>query len=59
MKETNAVMLAIFIAIGVMLVAGLVTIPAIDHAQAAKVRVGGDNGKHLGQQKHVCRVRAC
>jgi hypothetical protein len=59
MKETNAVMFAIFLALGVMLIAGLVTIPAIDHAQAAKARVHDDNGNHYGQNKRVCVTRTC
>ena len=35
MKETNTIMLAIFVALGVMLVAGLVAIPAIEQAALA------------------------
>jgi hypothetical protein len=42
MKQTNTVMLAIFVALGVMLVAGLVAIPAIHEAQAVTLS-GLDN----------------
>lgn len=47
MKEKNTIMLAIFVALGVMLVAGLVVMPTIE--QAALANKGGvPNG---GQQK--------
>lgn len=39
MKETNTIMLAIFVALGVMLVAGLVVMPTIE--QAALATKGG------------------
>jgi hypothetical protein len=35
MKETNTIIFAIFVALGVMLVAGLVAIPAIEQAALA------------------------
>lgn len=34
MNQTNTIMLAVFVALGVVLVAGLVVIPAIHEAQA-------------------------
>lgn len=50
MNETNTVMLAIFAALGVMLVALLLAIPAIDHVQAKDGRITNP-GKYLGQQR--------
>ena len=50
MKETNTIMLAILVALGVMLVAGLLAIPAINHVQAKDGRITNP-GKHLGQQR--------
>jgi hypothetical protein len=50
MNETNTVMLVIFAALGVMLVALLLAIPAIDHVQAKDGRITNP-GKHLGQQR--------
>ena len=40
--NTNTIMLAIFTALGVVLVAGLVAIPSMEQASA-------DNGNHFGQ----------
>jgi hypothetical protein len=45
MNQTSTIMVAIFIALGVMMVAGLIAIPTIEHAKA-------NNGKHLGQIKN-------
>jgi hypothetical protein len=48
MNQTNTLMVAIFMALGVMLVAGLVVIPAIHEAQArsltAELRNKGQRG---------------
>lgn len=45
MKETDTIMLAIFVALGVVLIAGLVVMPAIE--QAALANQGGvPNGGH-------------
>jgi hypothetical protein len=45
MNQTNTVMLGIFIALGVVLVGGLIAIPSMEQASA-------DNGKHTGQNKN-------
>jgi hypothetical protein len=45
MKETNTIMLAIFVALGVMLVAGLVVIPATEQSALAD-KGGMPNGGH-------------
>jgi hypothetical protein len=44
MKDTNTIMLAIFVALGVMLVAGLVAIPAIEQHAALANKGGNPNG---------------
>jgi hypothetical protein len=54
MNQTNTIMLGIFIALGVVLVAGLIAIPSMEQAFAdngnhfGQTR-NGNNGKHLGQ----------
>jgi hypothetical protein len=45
MKETNTITLAIFVALGVMLVAGLVAIPALEQAALA-TKGGVPNSSH-------------
>jgi hypothetical protein len=54
MNQTNTIMLAIFIALGVVLVAGLVVIPAIHEAQAAlcKTKDGVTICKDKKPKKH-------
>jgi hypothetical protein len=50
MNQLNTVALAIFIALGVMLVAGLIAIPAVD--QAAQALKGHQGDKDLALKGH-------
>jgi hypothetical protein len=50
-NQTNTLMPVVFVGLGVMLVAGLIAIPALEEAHAKNGRVT-NNGKHLDQIKN-------
>jgi hypothetical protein len=58
LNQTNTVMLAIFVALGVVLVAGLLVIPAIDQAQARSVTASTRNKGQRGFEQSGGKVAA-
>jgi hypothetical protein len=55
MNQTNTVMVAIFIAFGIMLVAGLIAIPVIEQQQAAHADKGGVPNTHASDRAKQVR----
>jgi uncharacterized membrane protein YjgN (DUF898 family) len=54
MKETNNIMLAIFVVLGAMLIAGLVVMPAIEQAALAD-KGGVPNGHQKARERRAVR----